>query len=68
MSAEFYIRFESVKWYQINHQIIIDYLCFLSCFVKENTNKEFWLLGLEDRNNAKRWEFDMHLFFKEAYI
>jgi len=65
MSAELYIKFKNSKWLKTNKKEIEYQISSLETFVK-NTNEEFWLTGIESKENPY---FDVRLFLNyENYI
>ncbi|MBW1655357.1 hypothetical protein [Flavobacterium quisquiliarum] len=67
MSAEFYINALNKEWMKIHSGLIIDKIKQLETFVMEKTN-EYWLLGFENREEPRRWLYDVRIIFTSDFI
>ena len=58
MSAEFYLRFKDLEWYDNHKNVIIRKILMLDTFVRKSDNK-IWFKGLESEDNPY---YDVRLF------
>ena len=67
MSAEFFARFTDSAWYSNHLAELRAYVCALPTF-KCDKGGEIWLQATEEYPNLSRWEYDVRLWLRPAYI
>ncbi|MFV8988379.1 hypothetical protein [Serratia fonticola] len=68
MSAEFRIHFEDTYWFISNIDEIRMMITSLRTFVDAKSDREYWLLGLESKEQVKHWDYDVRLFIEPESI
>ncbi|MGL5386815.1 MAG: hypothetical protein ACRDCA_13340 [Serratia sp. (in: enterobacteria)] len=68
MSAEFRIHFENKNWLITNIDEVKMMITSLRTFVDAKSDGEYWLLGLESKDQAKHWGYDVRLFIEPESI